>query len=121
MIWILLISAVLFAVGWWLLFKTEVFETAGVTLIVVFGSVFIMTCVVWPMKYFSSVWDYRDYMVVKQAIEDSREQNVSEVERAALLNKIIEENKKLASAKYWNNTIFKDMIYDKYAELPYLK
>jgi len=43
-------------------------------------------------------------------------------ENAAILNKVVELNQKLASAKYWNNNIWTSwMIPDKAADIPYIK
>jgi hypothetical protein len=61
------------------------------------------------------------YQATKQTIDESRKGGISDVERAALTNKIIEINQELASAKWTKQHFFGDTIPQEYADLPYLK
>lgn len=61
------------------------------------------------------------YHAIKETIEISRSENISEIERAALTKEIIEVNAHLASAKYWNENGFDIFIYDGVTELEPLK
>lgn len=61
------------------------------------------------------------YEVIKESIEVSRQEGSSDIERAALSQKIIQVNQEIASYKYWNGTMFHLMVPDKLAELEPLK
>lgn len=61
------------------------------------------------------------YHAIKETIEVARQGEVSDIERAALTQKIMRVNQDIASYKYWNGTIFHLMIPDKLAELEPLK
>ncbi|GAB6989562.1 hypothetical protein [Paenibacillus pini] len=91
-------------------------------IITLISSIFlIITPIVWTNNYYSYKADINKYLITKQTITDSRNSKISDIERAALTSKIIEINQYIADAKYWNDTIFGDMIPDDYAELEYLK
>jgi hypothetical protein len=81
----------------------------------------ILFLLFWPLAYISSKDSFITYQSTKTVIEKARKSNISEVERAALTNKIIEINSEIASAKYWNKTIFDCLIYDEFADLEPLK
>ncbi len=62
------------------------------------------------------------YNSIKNTIEVERNQNDTELERAALTKKIISVNEDVAFWRYWNNTwIGSEFVPDKLAELNYLK
>ena len=86
-----------------------------------FGVILIAALVFWPISYYSSKAEVDRYYALERSLEESRSGNVSDVERAAVTNEIIDYNKDLASVRYWNKSIFDIYIYDGLAELPYLK
>jgi hypothetical protein len=77
--------------------------------------------VAWPLSYFDSKNDAIIYQSTKATIQEMRKSNASEIERAAVANKVIEINNNIATAKYWNKTIFDCYIYDGFANLKPLK
>lgn len=62
-----------------------------------------------------------EYNATKQTIEYARSNDVSDVEQAALITKIIEVNNGLAKAKLWNETTWGIYWLDEYANLEPLK
>ena len=61
------------------------------------------------------------YEVIRETISDSRE-NMNEIERAALLNKVIEINSNLATYKALSDNFWVGWYYnDRIAELEYLE
>lgn len=61
------------------------------------------------------------YHELVTTIEESRNNNTSEIERAAIMTEIIETNTYIAEQGYWNNTIFDIFIPDEIAELKPIK
>lgn len=61
------------------------------------------------------------YNAFKQSLKNARLNNTSELENAAILNKIIGWNMKIESAKHWNKTILKVYIPNEFAELEPIK
>jgi hypothetical protein len=90
-------------------------------LLIVASAILLLHMLFWPFLYLSSKNDVVIYQVTKKTIENSRNSNPSELERAALTNKIIEINQYLASAKYWNKTILGCYICDEVTRLEPLK
>lgn len=91
-------------------------------MIVILGAITIVILpIVWISSYSTDKANIEIYHTTKNSIQEARSQEISEVERATLTTKIIETNEFLASKKYWNGTIFGDMIPDELANLDYLK
>lgn len=61
------------------------------------------------------------YEIIKETIEASRVEEMSELERATLTQKIIEVNQEIAGYKYWNETSWDIFTPDQLTELEYLK
>jgi len=66
----------------------------------------IIVLIILLFSYYDGKAEIERYYTLKQTIEDSRKNEISDVERAALTKKIVEYNDYLASVKYWNDTIF---------------
>lgn len=91
-------------------------------LMLLFGGICtFVIAIAWPMSYADSKAQIYKYEAIKQTIESARSNPLNDIERAALTQKIIDVNTDLASAKYYNNTIFGDAISDDLTNLPYLK
>ncbi|WP_342836276.1 hypothetical protein [Priestia sp. SB1] len=88
---------------------------------VVFGATLAVSLLVLSINHLSAEADIKKYEVLKMTIDQSREDGNSEIERAALVKKIISFNTDLAETKYWNETVFDIFVPDKVAELDYLK
>jgi len=61
------------------------------------------------------------YHAVKETINQSRQAEISDIERATLTNTIIAINTEIANYQYWNKTLFDIYIPDKIMELELLK
>ena len=90
-------------------------------MLIIVSVILSLHMIFWPLFYLSSKNDVILYQATKKTIENSRKFNVSEFERAALTNKIIEINQYLASVKYWNKTILGCYICDEVTRLEPLK
>jgi K+-transporting ATPase A subunit len=84
-------------------------------------AVLLLHMIFWPFFYLVSKNNVVVYQATKDTIENSRNSTLSEFERAALINKIIETNQYLASVKYWNKTILGCYICDESTRLEPLK
>ena len=77
--------------------------------------------VFWPVAYYGYVSNIQEYHATKASVEVSRGEEMSELERAALVHKIIEVNRWLARAQYWNQTVFDPFIPDEVMALEPIK
>lgn len=121
---ILIVSAILIIVGVIISKKSEyasVWDFTGNIISIIFGIILVATLITLPLSYYDTKAEVERYYAFKETIENSRSGNMSEFERAALINEIANYNKKLASVKYWNDTIFDIFIYDGLAELEFLE
>ena len=74
-----------------------------------------------PLSRLSDRLFIEEIKTFEQTVEDSRESQ-SEIERAAILGRITEINRRLAKAKYLNKTFIGDIfVVDDLSELEYLK
>ncbi|MNW63016.1 hypothetical protein D3C74_411820 [compost metagenome] len=109
MLIILIALIVIGIVGWIFLRKYDFEETLGfITLFFVIISVVgtLVISIVWPAQFYEHKANIAVYHAISDSIENARTGEVNET---------------LASAKYWNKTIFGDLIPDEFAELDYLK
>lgn len=96
-------------------------EFDGFPLAVFSGLILFFSLIVLPISISSYKGEIQQYYATKETITESRKNNVSEVERAALIKVIIDTNNEIASLRYWNNTIFDIYIPDEITKLEYLK
>jgi hypothetical protein len=75
----------------------------------------------WLIGYDVSRDNYREYQALQSTITMVRERGASDIEEATFIPMIMDANSSLAHAKRVSNTIFQDMIMDKYADCDYLK
>lgn len=120
MLTLLIISIVVLVIGV-ILLHTESLDTLGFIATLVGVIAVIVIPLGWVINISSYNSNIQQYNAIKETIKIAREESISDIERAALTTKIIEVNEYLASAKYWNNTMFGDNIPDEFAELEYLK
>ncbi|MGG1659538.1 hypothetical protein [Brevibacillus sp. NRS-1366] len=117
---IILISlSLLLGLGMYLLYKG--IEEIGFVTSIISGVLLLVAIIALPISYFSELASIERYKVIKTTIEESRGKEISDIERAAITNTIIDVNKYIASSKYWNETIFDIYIPDELTELEYLK
>lgn len=120
MIAILIILAVLFVVGVYLASGYE-YDGIGLALAGVCGIILFFALSILPLNYYGTKGQIVEYQAIKTSIEDARQGNISEIERAALATKIITTNQWVASSQYWNKTIFDIYIPDEVEQLELLK
>lgn len=95
-------------------------NTTGFFMTAIFGSCLVFALALLLISYYSTKAEVNRYYALKETIEVSRNNDISELERATLASEIAKYNKDLASIKFWNDTIFDIYIYDGLAELEYL-
>ncbi|MFA5753541.1 MAG: hypothetical protein WC910_10785 [Bacteroidales bacterium] len=81
----------------------------------------LIALVALPMNRAKYKSDIQQYHAFEQTITTARQSGASEAERTAILMQITKWNQELASARYWNDTLFDIWIPDKYAKLPLLR
>lgn len=117
---ILTILLVMVIGGVYLMSKTR-FDGIGFVLTIISGAILTLALILLPASYYSTKSDIQEYYSIKQTINEARQNNISEVERAALTQKIVEVNQWLTSTKYWNNSIFDIYYPDEIEDLKPLK
>jgi hypothetical protein len=85
------------------------------------GFALFAALLVWPLNYYGTKEEIAEYHAIKATMQEARRGNTSEIERAALTNKIIETNQWVVNAQYWNKTIFDIYIPDEVEQLELLK
>lgn len=94
----------------------------GVGLIVIAMICLLIIAVAWTITYFSvKAFVNAEYLAIAETIKNSRLEEISELERVALTNTILEANSYIASCQYWNTTIFDPFYPDEVMELELLK
>jgi hypothetical protein len=114
---IVTIVLVVLIIGGILLDRFNVTCGGGVALAATFGLVLVLWLLIWVMNYSDNAAGIQEYKAVQQTVENSRQNGTSELERATLIEKIVEENEWLAGCNYWNGTFVGDMIPDDIATL----
>jgi len=118
---IILIIAIITLTGWLLHKYTNYDDLGGITMI--FGGIGIVFCLIFiAVNHPVTHRNIQKYHSVKKTIEDSRGTPMSNWERAALTNTIIEWNANIAEAQYWNENIWTDIFWpDEVMELEPIK
>ncbi len=96
-------------------------EFIGDVLIGICSILLIIVAITIPLNIQTTKADIQSYYVLKNTIEEARNNNFSELERAGLVNRIIENNIALAKYQYYNNTIWDLWIPDEIMDLEPLK
>ena len=104
-----------------LLYAFTDFEAAGFAFSVTFGVILFAALISIPVSRAEDGATIASHYALEETLSTSRMENLSEIERAAILTKIAEHNQLLASARYFNDTILDIWIADELAELPFLK
>ena len=97
-------------------------EGIGMIMITVGIVLLAMILVGFGSVYFGSQDEVVKYYAVKDTIENARFNEMDSLEKATLINKIIETNSIIASYQYWNKVfIIKEFIVDEIDNLTPLK
>ena len=96
-------------------------DGTGFALAMISGTVLLFLIVIWPCNYYGNISCIEAFKATQATLEISRYDDIEPLERAALQQKVIEENQWLARVKYWNNTIFDPMYPDAIQELQPLR
>jgi cell division protein FtsB len=81
------------------------------------GFILVISLIILPFMYYSGKAEVQRYYALKETIDQSRQNKVSDIERAALTKEIADYNKDLAEVKYWNDSVFDIYIPDYLANL----
>jgi len=100
---------------------SEDFDVGWFVLAAISGCVLFIALVAFPVVHIEARSFIVKYHAVKETINQSRQAEISDIERAALTNTIIAINAEIADCQYWNKTIFDIYIPDKVMELELLK
>ena len=84
----------------------------GVIMALVGGILFAIALAVLPINYYESKDTLIQYQELQKTVDDARKDNPSELERAAILDKIASANMNIKSMQYWNETSFDIFIPD---------
>lgn len=119
MMMIFLVLVFLFVAGLYLGNKYPYSLWSVVSLAV--GAILAILLIMLPICYYSDLAWIEKYHAFKVTVEEARKSNISEIERAAILQDIAEWNQDIANVKYWNKTIFDIYIPDEVESLEMLE
>lgn len=88
---------------------------------IITGMVLFVALIMLPISYYNDMSKIKQYNSAEATIQEARTKNISDIERAALTTKIIDENQWLANEQYWNKTIFDLYIPNEVMKLQPLK
>jgi len=119
MVYIWVASVVLFVFG--CVMEKRTYNIWPLIICVVCGGLLFVSVALWPVNYYGVKAEIVAYYELRDSIERARQDDMSELERAALTTRIIENNTQLQKAKYWNQTIFNVYYPDEIMELEPLR
>ena len=117
----LIILLAILAVLGFIWYKFDEWNEFAFTACVITAGLLVVSLISLPISYYSGMAEIERYHALKESYENSRNQEVSEYERATIAQKVAEYNADIASVRYWNDTIFDIFIPDELAELDYLE
>lgn len=82
--------------------------------------ILVISMILWPISYMVELNNIEEFKAVEKTLPIIRD-TTSEFENFRLNEEIIEQNKWLATAQYWNKTIFDTWIPDEVDNLKPLK
>lgn len=115
---ILIGLAILVIVGAFLMSDYD-YEDMGFGIFIMSLICLLIALIIWPVSYYDNMAQIEKYYALERTLESSREKE--QLEDAALMLKVVENNTTLASLKYWNKTIFDIYIPDEIENLKELK
>lgn len=120
MIFLLLLFS-LTGLSFYLLIKTD--KDIYLFTSIILGLMVIIYCLLWPLSYYGSKAQVRQYYALKETVMKARTNNdISEFELAALQQKIIDNNVNLVEVQYFNSLWVTDLwITDEVDELKLLE
>ena len=121
MIIILIILGMLTIGGIWLDRVSCKYDAIGFVAAMLCGVLLAAALIMLPLNYYNTIADIQEYKAFKETVEEARKTNISEIERAAILQDIAKWNQYTANAKYWNKSIFDIYIPDEVENLEMLK
>jgi len=101
--------------------RESALEITGTIIAVLAGTICLCSIVTVFMVRASTDIEISHHKIMHKTITEARKNNLSSIERAALLNKIIETNQKLIKSRYWNNSLFDIWIPDEVDQLKELR
>ena len=107
--WVLWIVAVIVLMVGLRLADTYKYDLLGALMVGTSVLFLFISLIIWPIHYYDVHAKIAEYHALKETVNQSRQDDISEFERVTLTNRIIENNTALARLKYWNETFMFDM------------
>jgi len=103
---------VLTGVGFLIHFLTDDYENGWAIFGTIFGTVLVLVLMLLPLIRAGSAADVSGFNAVRQTLEVARaSSDVSELELAAIQQKVVEQNRLLATAQYWARNPLTNWFY----------
>jgi len=116
----ILISSIVIIVGL-IMFKMEWGDESPFIFMIIGIVILFLSLLILPLERCDNRSKIFKYEAMKESLAIARDSG-DDIEKAAVLNSIIATNQKLASAKYWNESMWFDWyIVDEWANLPPLR
>jgi len=100
--------------------KNDKTEVPGMMCMLMGGTLLSIALITMPLSRMEYGAAIQKYEVIQHTLEKARE-NSHELENATLTLHISDINQKIASARYYNDSIFGLWVLDEFAELEYLE
>lgn len=120
-LFIIAVSVALLFIGCRLIRRYDGYDNLGFCILIVVSVLLLVIFTLGPTEYYVNLSNIQAYHAIKDTIAAAREDDVGDIERAALANKIIGVNAWLAEKQYWNRTIVDPFIPDEVMDLEPLK
>jgi hypothetical protein len=119
LIWLALLG--LMILGFVMSERSYCFDIGWFVLALISGCILFIALVIFPINHIEARSFIIQYYAAKETINQSRQAEISDIERATLTNTITTINAEIANYQYWNKTIFDIYIPDEVMELELLK
>lgn len=96
-------------------------EFTGELLVVFLIIILVVGLILIPITRIGFNAEIERYNAFKETLENARLEEMSELERATIVDKIADWNMDIAKTRYWNKTIFGIYIPDEVTELEFIK
>lgn len=119
LIWLILLGATILGVI--MSERSYRFSTGWFILATISGCTLFFALVAMPVSHSDARKVIVKYYAAKETINQSRQAEISDIERATLTNALIVINTEIANYQYWNKALFDIYVPDKVMELELLK
>ena len=119
---IILVFVGVFIFGcWWQTNNSSYGDVGGAVTALIAGILLFVIGLAWVGHYIDTTNIIAKYSATKLTVEQSRDMGYDPLERATIQKDVLAFNQSIASAQYWNTTLFGPMFPDAVMQLELIK